>query len=78
MTSRFLVCVSVCGGFDWLCFVASALFAVGYVGFQNWLVFFSAKVMVNGVCEIASASLALSVFRQSQFLQNLRSGRLWF
>ena len=37
--SRFLVCVSVGGGFDWLCFAASALFVVGCVGFQNRLVF---------------------------------------
>jgi len=36
--SRFLACVSVCGGFDWRRFAASALFVVGFVGFQNWLV----------------------------------------
>jgi len=45
--SRFLACVSVSVGFDWLCFVASTLFAVGCVGFQNWLVFFYAKVLIN-------------------------------
>jgi hypothetical protein len=30
---------SVSVGFDWLCCVASALFVVGRVGSQNWLVF---------------------------------------
>ena len=44
LTSRFLACVSVNFGFDWLCFAASALFAVGCVGFQNWLVFFLQKL----------------------------------
>jgi len=39
LASRFLACVSVCGGFDWLCFMASALFMVGLVGSQNRLVF---------------------------------------
>ena len=38
--SKFFACVSVCVGFDWLCFAALALFVVGYVGFQNRLVFF--------------------------------------
>jgi hypothetical protein len=37
--SRFLVWVLVNVGFDWLCFVASILFVVGFVGSQNWLVF---------------------------------------
>jgi hypothetical protein len=41
--SRFLACVSINFGFDWLCFVASALFVVGCVGFQNRLVFFLQK-----------------------------------
>ena len=45
--SRFLACVLVNFGFDWLCFVDSALVVVGYVGFQNRLVFFSAQVLVN-------------------------------
>jgi len=40
LASRFLVCVSVSIGFDWLCFVASVLVTVGCVGSQNWLVFF--------------------------------------
>ena len=43
LTSRFLVCVLVNIGFDWFCFVASALFVVGCIGFQNWLVFFLQK-----------------------------------
>ncbi|MDP1624549.1 MAG: hypothetical protein Q8L64_02150 [bacterium] len=43
LTSRFLGCVLVSAGFDWLCFAASALFAVGCVGFQNWFVFFLQK-----------------------------------
>jgi hypothetical protein len=37
--SRFLAYVSVSVGFDWLCFVASILFVVGFVGLQNRLVF---------------------------------------
>ena len=41
LASRFFACVSVCGGFDWLCFVASVLFVVGFVGFQNRRIFFS-------------------------------------
>jgi hypothetical protein len=45
--SRFSVCVLVNFGFDWLCFTASALFMVGFVGFQNRLFFFSAKSRVN-------------------------------
>jgi hypothetical protein len=40
LASRFLVWVLVSKGFDWLCFVASALFVVGFVGSQNRLVFF--------------------------------------
>jgi hypothetical protein len=43
LASRFLACVLVNVGFDWLCFVASALFLVGCVDFQNWLVFFSQR-----------------------------------
>ena len=41
--SRFFACVLVCSGFDWLCFVVSALFLVGFVGLQNRLVFFLQK-----------------------------------
>ncbi len=43
LASRFLACVSVSGGFDWLCFVASVLVMVSCVGFQNWFVFFLLK-----------------------------------
>jgi len=43
LASRFLACVSVSVGFDWLCFVASALFVAGLVGSQNRLVFFLQK-----------------------------------
>jgi hypothetical protein len=43
LASRFLACVSVSVGFDWLCFVASVLVMVGCVGSQNWLVFFLQK-----------------------------------
>ncbi len=43
LASRFLACVSVSGGFDWLCFAASVLVMVGCVGSQNWLVFFWQK-----------------------------------
>jgi len=41
--SRFFAGVLVKIGFDWLCFAASALFAVGFVGFQNRLIFFLQK-----------------------------------
>ncbi len=37
---RFLACFSVCGGFDWLCFVTLGFFVLGLVGSQNRLVFF--------------------------------------
>jgi hypothetical protein len=43
LASRFLACVSVSVGFDWLCFVASILFVIGFVGSQNWLVLFLQK-----------------------------------
>jgi len=39
LASRFFARVSVCGGFDWLCFVASALFLLALQGFQNRVVF---------------------------------------
>ena len=37
----FSALVSVSVSFDWLCFVASVLFVVGFVGSQNRRVFFS-------------------------------------
>jgi len=43
LASRFFAGVLVKIGFDWLCFAASALFAVGFVGFQNRLIFFLQK-----------------------------------
>jgi hypothetical protein len=43
LASRFLGQVLVSKGFDWLCFVALVLFVVGFVGSQNWLVFFLQK-----------------------------------
>ena len=53
----------------------------GFGFVRGWLCRFSklaclflAKVLINSVCKIVSASLALSVFCQSQFLQNFRSG----
>ena len=53
--SRFLVWVLVSKGFDrlnpsdfdWLCFVASVLFVVNFVGSRNRRVFFSALVLAN-------------------------------
>jgi len=45
--SRFLVCVLVCSGFDWLCFVASVLFVVGFARFSKSACLFLAKVLVK-------------------------------
>jgi hypothetical protein len=39
LASRFFARVSVCDGFDWLCFVASALSLLALQGFQNRAVF---------------------------------------
>ena len=69
-----MACVSVSSGFDWLCFVTSALFADWLCRFSILACLFSAKVLVNWVCKTVSASLALSVFCQSQVFQNFRSG----
>ena len=47
LASRFLVCVLVSVSFDWLCFAASVLFVVNFVGSRNRRVFFSALALVN-------------------------------
>jgi len=47
LASRFFACVSVCGGFDWLCFVASALFLVGFARFPKSGCLFLAKVLAK-------------------------------
>ena len=58
--SRFLAGVLVCDGFDWLCFAASALFVVGFVGFQNWLIFSWQKFWQN-ISRSFSASILVSI-----------------
>jgi hypothetical protein len=45
--SRFFACFSVCGGFDWLCFVASVLFVVGFARFPKSGCLFLAKVLAK-------------------------------
>ena len=45
--SRFLARVSVGSGFDWLCFVASVLFVVGFARFSKSACLFLAEVLVK-------------------------------
>jgi len=60
LASKFLASVLVCDGFDWLCFATSALFVVGFVGFQNWLIFSWQKFWQN-ISRSFSASILVSI-----------------
>jgi hypothetical protein len=56
--SRFSNCVSVCGGFDWLCFMASALFSVRFARFSKSACLFFAKIL---------AKIQVALFQQASW-----------
>jgi len=58
--SWFLAGVSVYGGFDWLCPFPPSVFLVGFVGFQNRLVFFSTG-FGKSKSHLFSASVLVSI-----------------
>ena len=78
LASRFSSCVSVSVGFDWLCFVASALFVVGLVGSQNRLVFFLQKFWQVEFVKLSWLRWLCRFSAKVEFSKIFVLVRLWF